>query len=374
MSYTTLTAAEMESKYDNLLSNIVTETKQDNNGTIINILTDYDWALNAREISHSKRIPAVYVNEYRQKLSTFSSSLKYAFTGISTSIDNATEYITQNSSATSSLIEANTEVTSDNLFNQIVARSGSHLSPYFNMYSLDSTNCLKYVFPYFTSSAFNVGNTYNDKPQSGGANLFNRFVEPPTKTTGRFGLAAEQINEIIGVIDAFGDNSSIGDEGIYIERPKYFQYSETAETVVVDFFLYNTVVNNPETSAWKKNYRFIKNFTLKNLPYKISYFSYKTPALYEVSIPGIKYFPISFISNIAISNIGMARYLKYSATSQVLVPEAWKVSITFQSLLNPSANILASAFNKGPEIDIITNPIDGIDGKSTMKDPTDKMV
>ena len=357
MEYTSKTTEEMESMYTDLLSTIFKEAKTDNkNGSIVNILTNYDWSLNARQVSQSGAIPAVYVNEYRQKLSTFTSSLKYAATGVA-------------NSAKSTMLESGQTVTADNEFNGIISRSDGHLSPYYKMYALDKTNCLKYVFPYFSSKAFDISNTYGEKAQSGGAHGANT-LDAIAKTSGYLGGFAEQTNEIRGLMDLIDNNSLIGDEGIYIERPKYFHYSESADAITVEFVLYNTVVNPIETSAWEKNYRFIKNFTLKNLPYKISYFAYKTPALYEVGIPGIKYFPVSFVSNFSATNIGMSRYLNYGPSTKVLVPEAWKVAITFQSLLNPSANILYTALNNGP----IVSVVDGIDGKSTMKDPTDKMV
>ena len=341
-----------------MLTTIFNEMRHDNSqGSIVNIVTNYPWSLNARNVSNSGRIPAVYVKEYRQKLSTFTSSLKYAATG------------TANSLGSSTFFNEGINVTSNNDFNAIIADSGGHLSPYFNMYSLDGTNCLNYVFPMFKSANIGAKNNYGEKAQSGGAHGANTLAEW-LSTSGVLGGAAEQINEIRGIMDLTDNNSNIGDEGIYIEKPKYFQYSEEADSVTVNFILYNTIPDNRDASPWKKNYRFIKNFTLKNLPYKISFFSYKTPALYEVSIPGAKYFPISFVSNLTVSNIGTTRMLTFEGNQQVLVPEAWDVVITFQSLLNNSANIFKTALAAGPTVISRAIQTDGIDGKSTMKDPT----
>lgn len=326
----------MEGYYSKLLSEMAKQMRTDNGGSIVNIITNYPWSLNAKNVGNSNRIPTVYVKEYRQKLSTFVTSVQYAFTGATTALKKGP------------LTDVNSTADTNNKFNAIIAKSNGHLSPYYNMYSLDDTNCLNYVFPYFSVPQIGLKNRYAENAQSGGgklANVISDYIGPRGALAG----FAEDANEIIGFVDLLSGNNHIGDEGIYVEKPKYFQYSEEASSITVEFTLYNTIPST-DNSPWKKNYNFIKNFILKNLPYKISFFSYKTPALYEVNIPGIKYLPISFISNMNVTNIGTSRMLNYSGSQQVLVPEAWNITITFQSLLNDSANIFTAALTKGPVI------------------------
>lgn len=353
--YISQTTEKMEGLYSAMLSSIFNEMRYDNSqGSIVNIITNYPWSLNASNISNSGRIPAVYVKEYRQKLSTFTSSLKHAATGVTNAIGGATFF------------DKGVKVTADNHFNTIISESNGHLSPYFNMYSLDSTDCLNYVFPQFKGVNIEVKNSYERKNQAGDGMLTAEMSSVISALTG----IDRDITEIRGLLDLYDNNSNIGDEGIYVEKPKYFQYDASNDNITVQFILYNTIPSTYNASPWKKNYRFIKNFTLKNLPYKISFFAYKTPALYEVCIPGIKYFPVSFVSNFSASNIGVTRMLTFEGNQQVLVPEAWQVTITFQSLLNNSANIFKTALSSGLNIMSRAVQTDGIDGKSTIKDPT----
>ena len=346
---------QMEELYSTMLSSIFDEMRHDNGqGSIVNIITNYPWSLNARNVSNSGRIPAVFVKEYRQKLSTFASSLKHAAGGVANAVGGAIFF------------DKGVEVTSDNHFNTIISESNGHLSPYYNMYSLDSTNCLNYVFPQFKGVNIEVKNSYSSKNQAGNGML---SAELNTAISALTGLVRD-IDEIRSLMDLVDNNSNIGDEGIYVEKPKYFQYDTSNDSITVQFILYNTIPDTYSASPWKKNYRFIKNFTLKNLPYKISFFAYKTPALYEVCIPGIKYFPVSFVSNFTANNIGTTRMLTFEGNQQVLVPEAWQVTITFQSLLNNSANIFKTALSSGLNIMSRTIQTDGVDGKSTIKDPT----
>lgn len=331
---TTLTPGKLEELYTNIM---VTANKamQSGQGNIINIIKNYNWAVNAGALGNNKKIPALYVNEYRQNLSTFASSIKSSSTGTATTVKSA-------------MMNTGASVSSAaNQFNAIISSAGGHLSPYSDLYSISNDNCLKYVFPYFEQKSFSLANKFGAGPQSNGGALHNT-LEEWVKTSGILGGFAEQINELKSIGDLLTGRGEIGDEGIYIEKPQYFQYSSNDESLTVNFVLYNTIKHPSDPAVpWQKNYQFIKNFALKNLPYKISFFSYQTPALYEVQVPGIKYFPISFISNFSATNLGVAHYLDLNGYP-VLVPEAWNVSITFQSLLSSSANILQSAFGRGP--------------------------
>lgn len=333
---TTLTPGALEALYTGIMTT-ANNTMRSGQGSIVNIIKNYNWAVNAGALGNNKKIPALYVNEYRQNLSTFAASIKSAVTGTATTVKSA---MMDTGASTNSAA---------NHFNAIINSTGGYLSPYSDLYSISNVNCLKYVFPYFEQTSFSVTNTFSEGPQSKGGALKNTLDEW-VNTSGILGGFAEQINELKSIGDLLTGRSEIGDEGIYIEKPKYFQYGENAESITVNFVLYNTIKHPSDPAVpWQKNYQFIKNFALKNLPYKISFFSYLTPALYEVQIPGTKYFPISFVSNFSATNLGVAHYLDLNGYP-VLVPEAWNVSITFQSLLNSSANILQSAFGRGPII------------------------
>lgn len=199
------------------------------------------------------------------------------------------------------------------------------------MYSYDTTNCLKYVFPYFDNDYISLSNSFSDSPQTGSwfqTSLANN-LDVIAGISGNL-QGASNVGDMIGNMLSKDNSFTWSNDGIYLEKPKYFQYESSQDTVAINFILYNTVNHGGlEDTAWKKNYRFIKNIALKNLPYRLDAFKYKTPALYEVSVPGTKYFPVSFVSKLEVKNLGTRRFLQYKTNQKVLVPDAWQITIVF---------------------------------------------
>lgn len=352
--------SQMENTYNELLSNVTSDVKNDiKNGDIVNILKDYDWIVN--KVKTEDLLPCAYVREFRQNVSTFAMSMKWLLNNVSTGfIDTFAKVVGQFSEAGgealkkigNSLGDAVSNATSStNIYNTIVT-GNNHLSPYENMYSYDTTNCLKYVFPYFDNDYISLSNSFSDSPQTGSwfqTSLANN-LDVIAGISGNL-QGASNVSDMIGSMLSKDNSFTWSNDGIYLEKPKYFQYESSQDTVAINFILYNTVNHGGlEDTAWKKNYRFIKNIALKNLPYRLDAFKYKTPALYEVSVPGTKYFPVSFVSKLEVKNLGTRRFLQYKTNQKVLVPDAWQITIVFQSLLYKSANLYATALEKGPTI------------------------
>ena len=67
-----------------------------------------------------------------------------------------------------------------------------------------------------------------------------------------------------------GDISSNQIKQYNIERSKFFSYPTDGEEIEVSFLLFNTV----ERDIWRKHYRFILGFTLRNLPFMICEISF----------------------------------------------------------------------------------------------------
>lgn len=352
-------ADALEELYNKRLENIKIEMSTDLKNGIVNILRNYDWAVNYK--GSTAELPAVYVKEYRQNLSTFAASLNWFINGAQGALAGTAE----NFKKVWNYLAGDDESKSKNDFNSVSNKLGNSknnqfegiigrysdnvLTPYSYMYSLTDKDCLKYVFPYFNNDFISINSSFGDNAQVG-STFQKSFSDHLGNFAGISGLVAGAGN--IGSL--FTDSVGWNDQGIYIEKPKYFQFESTGDSVNVNFTLYNTIVHEGGTTdddknPWKKNYRFISNFAFKNLPFKISMFRYKTPALYEVSIPGIKYFPISYVSAFQAASRGTRRYLDYNGL-KILVPEAWDITITFQSLLYKSANLLQAALTKGPNI------------------------
>lgn len=336
--------SNLDDAYNAMLSSLASK-----NSKLINILKDFPWTLNYNLVT--ERIPRVYINEYRQNLSTFAATLAYYSSGVTESV--LGEF------GLSKADRVNlTGKSGNNAFNKILNfgqssssadTKSSELAPYYNMYFLDETNCSKYVFPYYENDFIDINNNYGDSSQqaTGIENDLNDFVQNHLQQwVGLYGNIASTLSGGILSNQTSWDNS-----GIFIERPRYFQYDAKGDTVKVNFTLYNTLFDGTLAGLdkWKKNYQFIQSFALKNLPYKVSLFRYKTPLLYEVSVPGVKYLPISYVSNFRVGLKGTRRMLSYYGKS-IIVPDAWEIQITFTSLLAKTANAFMGTTKTGPTV------------------------
>lgn len=153
-----------------------------------------------------------------------------------------------------------------------------------------------------------------------------------------FGAFLQNVNSI-----ADSSGNSENDIGYFNEKPQNFKYPDGGELINLEFTLYNTTKKN----AWKDNYRFLLLFALRNLPFKISQFTFVPPLLYDIFIPGVKRLPVAALNQMQVTPQGLTRTLELENfigergnKIQVSVPEAWQIKLVFQSLISPSANLL----------------------------------
>lgn len=310
---TELSKAEVAAKsktasaYDSLFSGSKTEP--------FNIVKSYDWCINHNNLAND--IPVVYAQEYRQNLSTFAASLNWTFG----------------------------RENSNNSFNANIGKTDV-LAPYKSMYSYGPVEAT-YVFPYLSDHSFELKNSFGDKAQTGGSLLENLFERRMAMGGGvNAGGLSANLSNLKDLVSGL-DSSETPSEGIYIERPKFFQYDASADSVSISFTLYNTI----SVDKWQAHKKFLEQFILKNLPWKETMFKYKTPALYEVLVPREKYFPVAYVSSFSVKNRGTSRRLSFEG-KPTLVPEAWDVTITFTSLLLKSANLYQAGLDLADKINI----------------------
>lgn len=223
------------------------------------------------------------------------------------------------------------------------------LSPYQWLYFTKITG-KQYVFPYLgdDTSSFKVNNAFGEA-QAGDTSGFlsgNRLTNAIESYS--MGISAT-VNDLLNVIDLFSDNRGTLLRTNFSEKAKYYNVPESKE-IKITFPLYNTIIKN----SWKKNYKFIFDFTLRNMMFKVDSMTYKQPLLYDVTIPGVMRFPLAYVSSIQVIPQGVIRPLSYggrvidlpnfksSDNQRVHVPEAWLVTIGFKSLLVDSANLFLS--------------------------------
>lgn len=155
-----------------------------------------------------------------------------------------------------------------------------------------------------------------------------------------------------GILESIAKVAFISQPGVYIQKPKYYDFEDTGKTVTINLPLFNTV-NRGTRPEYQRNYELLWLLAFQNKTYKTS-FSRSIPSkIYSVTIPGIAAFPYSYISEMIIEFNGTVRNREVSLPKlahdkiiaqrmNVPIPDAYTVSITFQSLLADYANIMMS--------------------------------
>jgi hypothetical protein len=213
---------------------------------------------------------------------------------------------------------------------------GSKVDPYIQMYASKKTG-FTYNFPWLLKNGDNIrtiSSSWGENATSGAI----RGIVDVGRTIG--GSVAA------GIMGA----TNVGFEQIQ-------EYKETtAQELTISFPLYNTGT----VGEIFDHYSFVSLFTFQNLKTRTSLMTYIAPKLYSLDSGGLGgvYWPVAYVSNLKIDSIGTTRNLSdFGGFSNqgILVPEAYKVTITFKELLPQSSNIFAGSIG-GKKIQV-TNPI-----------------
>lgn len=220
------------------------------------------------------------------------------------------------------------------------------LAPYKYLYLTEKTG-KKYVFPMLTpTNLLDISSSWGEG-KAGGFKIGSFDITDAARQS------IEVIQTLANVADLFsGQGGSI--ETAAMEMAKAFNFDSNGPSITTNFVLFNTI----KKDAWKKNFRFLSLFLLRNLPFKVTAYSFVPPLLYDVIVPGVRHLPLCYVSNIRVTSHGKIRqltttnYIKdligegvVSDTTLVPVPEAWGVEITFTCLLSNTANLMLDLAN-----------------------------
>lgn len=292
------------------ISNINATPTYPNGSGIIDIVNDYPWK--NKQGGRTDEVPYVYLIEYELP---FGQILKN-FVGI---FDAAKKVVT-------SLNENSTD--------QQLQDPTSGADPYGKIYSVKRTN-FSYVFPYLKKPGDSlVGKTTNDWKRT---SIFDMAY----KIAG----SIPYIGKIAGAATKFGSFEATA-AGVGIED--IVSYSNTnARQINITFPLYNTL----DVGYALKNYDFVQFFKFQNLKQRTSFTTFLPPKVYTLEMPGVGgiYMPLAFVKELDIQSIGTTRLMRddrynnlsdVGGTTGILLPEAYKVSITLEEFLPESQNIM----------------------------------
>lgn len=370
------------------------------NTEIIDIINDYPWIVDtvvntssdktlkfdqkqvgtegfqSTEYAKKTNIPVCYITERK---SAVNSTVANVLSMVST-LNDITQITSEGAAALSNgflkdfakegsklLAEAKTHINNfikDSLpgFAKLLSQNNLNdeiLNPYRFLYVTADTG-KRYAFPLTNnqSASFLPGKLTWGNPKGGQTASIKKVLDALNSNLYKVSGYANLMRNIAYLNNE--DPTRSDDNGNAAETIKSFSYPETGDSLTINFTLYNTTKRN----AWKNNFRFLYLFAMRNLPFKTETISFVPPLLYDIIIPGVKRMPVSCLTTMKVDPMGMTRILECpnfidskkgdqgasGRTIPVNVPEAWVVTLTFQSLIAPSANLLLA--NTVGEMDI----------------------
>ena len=211
-------------------------------------------------------------------------------------------------------------------------KNGDNLDPYQILYSATETG-FYYAFPWLLNDGSQIRNVKNNWEQ----------VQGVTDILSKLG-SSDDASTILGRLVGAGAAAYVGTKTAGVGVEPIYQYTATTpSSMTIKFPLYNTI----DTKSAFDNYAFVSLFTFQNLKNRTSFLTYIPPKIYTLdsyAFGGV-YWPAAYVSDLSIESIGTTRYLSdykiSTGGNQLLVPEAYKISITFSELLPQSSNIFA---------------------------------
>ena len=164
---------------------------------------------------------------------------------------------------------------------------------------------------------------------------------------------------------------NLGQPGVYIEEPKYFQGAEHGESRTIKFPLSNTIKRGA-VSPIQQNYELMWLLAFQNKPYRTSFSRSPPPKIYSIVVPGQFSFPYAYISNMSVNFLGTTRNTTVwtpagnpsksggnvigSKQIKTPVPDAYEVSLTFTSLIGSYGNnMLGDMWNTDISNGVVTH-------------------
>lgn len=211
-----------------------------------------------------------------------------------------------------------------------------------------------YRFPYFNPKKLSRGNSFSDAQ---GSNPFhssyqlgrNMLAFPGSKGT------VEGIFEGIGkagsLLGGIRDMANTLIPGkIAFETPHSWDGTDI-ESYSISFDLFNT--QSEEETENNRNLCHLLSY--QNSPSRRNFAIIDPPVIYSLTIPDVVHMPACWMSGLEITNLGNTRSITTTNTGiPRVIPEAYRIQMTFTSLLMPTRNILL-ALDKGQTVEAISD-------------------
>jgi len=224
----------------------------------------------------------------------------------------------------------------------IEALNSRVLAPYEGLYITEDTKFV-YNFPYFSDEQNYISNMFGDYDD-----VFGLGGLDPLGAASLASSTRDASMFVSGIVN-------FDAPGIYIEKPKFFNFKEQGEQLRFRFPLINTGWSTFEDV--KRNWQLMYLIAYQNRPNRRTRNLIDPAVLYEITIPGVRYYPFSYISELAINFVGARRRMELnvpvvggSRTITTIVPDAYIIDITLTTLVSESQNFLYALLHDKQEI------------------------
>jgi hypothetical protein len=335
----------------------------------LDVVKDFYWTYSKPE--SREEVPSIFLRERRLKVNALVSQLKYSL-GFAAAEANAAVQVAAKTAidlgfnpnfangvqnlATQGINAANTVgqevsklIQQDN--NTTMAQS-TWLQPYRGLYITEPTEW-EFLFPYFEDKLEAQSNQFSSE---GVTNALGGILQ----------TAANIPTEIAEIAGSIRNPTQI----TYIERAKFFNYPTDGDEISFSFPLINTgaVSYNDVINNWQLIFLLLYN----NKPGRLSPTQIEQPVIYEVEIPGTKFYPFCYMSSIDIKFQGSRRELPLTLpyneqqpgfnssgtavtvdnqsafkTINAIIPDAYQVTITLKSMLGNTKNFMYHLIDRG---------------------------
>ncbi len=269
---------------------------------------------------------------------------------------------------------------------KFTAAIGTGTDPYDGLYSFDDPTNFVYRFPYFSSSYYDISNSFQNVNPADLAKGLLSGGKDMLKDLSALKNSKSKIGQAIGGIAGLGNDLAAGIEKIAssgeslaqiknsatgaaggndigkLDQPMLWS-NTNARTTSFKFYLFNTF----SSTDIKRNWELIHLLRYQNVINKRSIVQCTPPVFYEIRIPGQHYMPGAYMSGFDVRNVGTVRRLDGEEAGglslpTVHVPDAWEVSITLTDFLKPSQNLLHDLLE---DASVVTSKSGSVGSKGT---------
>lgn len=278
------------------------------NGSVVDVVNDFYWTYSKLRESRQE-VPRVILTEKRQKVNSLISQLKYSFGAAFTTAQNSLnqagrdplirQALGNNTVSNASNAIGNINQSATQFAETIVPQIKDNnpvfqnplMKPYENLYITEDTGW-KFILPYFDNYSSAQANVY-----SGDSNA---------NFSGLAKMAAEGFSNAADVISTLANPVDIS----FVEKAKLYNYSTEGEEISFTFPLINTGSATFEDVV--RNWELLFLLLYNNKPSRRSVSIVDPPVLYQLDIPGVKFLPFCYVSNIAVEFQGSRRELEFN--------------------------------------------------------------